>query len=133
MPAQFEDIMIVGIDPDRTRCPDPTKPAMLDVHLNLSSPPPSEWANYFNAQWQMRIYSMKRRAHVSGDGIVIHCTLAEIEKHHKDPLKQVVNQANGAYRELVRSREANAKAKEADEQKRRDEIKKASMEIKFDN
>jgi hypothetical protein len=70
MLKEFEDIRIVGMNDEASHNPDPSK-ALYNIVLELSATAPHEWAEYFNARWRHEIYSMKRRAQVSGRRLVV--------------------------------------------------------------
>jgi len=130
--ADFDDIRIVDIDEKLTRQSDPDRKAIFDVYLTLSAAPPAEWAQYFDARWQMKIYSMKRRAQVSGRYIVIRCVPDELPKYHMAELKAVVAEANAAYRNFFDAQRAAATAKADEEAKNKQAIQDLKSRMKFD-
>lgn len=130
--SEFTDIRIVGADEDLTHAPNPAKPATYDVYLKLSDSPPHEWAQLFDQEWQNRLYSMKRRGHVEGDHIVIHCALLEIEPHHMPELTETLDRVNEHYRQFG-AQQARRNQQAADRQAGAKQKKKDTLGgLKFD-
>ena len=130
--SEFNDIKIVGADDDLTHAPNPAKPAMYDVYLNVSPEPPHEWAQLFEQEWSTRLYSMKRRAHVEGDHIVIHYALDEVEKYHIPELKETLQRVNERYRQFA-AQQARRNQQEAARQAAANQQKKDTLgRLKFD-
>ena len=103
-----EPIRIVGIVEEKVGVPrnDGTQgSALYAVPIRLSREPSAEWANLFVQTWDRppRFTLMHRPgiAHVIGDQIILDgTTLEEVEQHHKDTLKLVVEQVNDRAREI---------------------------------
>jgi hypothetical protein len=131
MASNFEDIRIVGMDEAASRNPNPEK-RLYDVVLTLSASAPADWAEYFNKRWEHEIYSMKRRATVSGRRLVIHCALEELEQDHLPRLREVVAETNSAYRQYLTREERLDSAARAREQSERDELRQIKDRLKFD-
>ncbi len=79
--ADFEDISISELDHKQSFKPDPAK-LLYNIHLRLSSSPPSEWQEIFEAERRFPRHNMWRRAWVEGQHIIIHCVPDELEKYH---------------------------------------------------
>jgi hypothetical protein len=106
---EFADIKITGADEKLTHVPEPSRPLMYDVYLTLSESPPSPWSQLFDETWRQHLYSMKRRAQVVGQHIVIHCPLDEIETSQKPELLKVIAEVNGRYRQFADQQAARDK------------------------
>lgn len=53
---------------------------LYDVHISLSEMPPPEWGDFFARAWKTQMSNMYRRAHISGQNIVIeNCALNEVD------------------------------------------------------
>lgn len=102
---EFQDIQIVGVDQDRTLL-NSINGTMYRVHLTLSAPAPEDWRKLFGAEWRFPRHSMWRKAHATGEHVIIECPIAEIEQHHKQPLKDVLSDVNRKYREHLAGTEA---------------------------
>jgi hypothetical protein len=98
--AMFEDIRIIDLDNVRSYKPDPQK-LLYKIYLKLSSPPPPEWQQIFEAERRFPRHTMWRRAWIEGQYIVIHCVLDELDKYHLRDLRQDVESANNKYREYL--------------------------------
>jgi len=98
--AMFEDIRIIGLDEERSYKPDPQK-LLYNIYLKLSSPPPLEWQQIFEAERSFPRHTIWRRAWIEGQYIVIHCVLDELDKYHLRDLRQDVESANNKYREYL--------------------------------
>jgi len=98
--AMFEDIRIIGLDKERSYKPDPQK-LLYNIYLKLSSPPPLEWQQIFEAERSFPRHTIWRRAWIEGQYIVIHCVLDELDKYHLRDLRQDVESANNKYREYL--------------------------------
>jgi len=98
--AMFEDIRIIGLDGERSYEPDPQK-LLYNIYLKLSSPPPLEWQQIFEAERSFPRHTIWRRAWIEGQYIVIHCVLDELDKYHLRDLRQDVESANNKYREYL--------------------------------
>ena len=130
--ASFTDIKITGPNDELTNVPEPSRPAMYDVYFRLSDSPPDEWVQAFMQAWQLRMYSMKRRAWIESDHLIIHCALAEIEKYHKRELLAVISQVNQEYKKLI-SQQALRATQAAERQAVEDQKKKNILGgLKFD-
>lgn len=100
---------------------------MHDVYLKLSDVPPDAWAQVFEEAWHLRFYSMKRRARVEGEHIVIHCALEEIEPHHKPELLAVIAETNQRYRAFA-TQHAYREQLDAERQAAADRNKKDALD-----
>ena len=108
MGEEFTDIRMIRIDGQATLRKDRWSSPMLDVHIELTSPAPHEWARIFNAKWALHGYNLKRRAAVVGRHIVMRCPVEEFETIHKRELEVAVALTNREYRELLDSLECDA-------------------------
>jgi hypothetical protein len=115
----FDDIRILGIDSNRLYRPDPQK-ALYHVYFELSSSPPMEWTQIFDAERRFPRHTIWRRAWVEDKYIVVHCAPAEVKQYHLNDIKQDVGNANSKYREFLR-RLAVERAKEAQHEAREQE------------
>lgn len=130
--SEFNDIRIVGADEELTHAPNPAKPAMYDVYLKLSADPPHEWAQLFDQEWSLRLYSMKRRGQVGGNHIVIHCALDEVERYHLPELKETLERVNDRYRQFA-AQQARRNQQAVDRQAAADRQKADTLgRLKFD-
>ncbi len=104
----FEDIGIAGVDQEKTLA-NSVNGTIYRVHLTLTAPAPADWCRLFASEWKFPRHSMWRRAHATERYIVIECPIDEIERYHKTPLKEVLDDVNRKYREHI----AEAQAREA--------------------
>lgn len=100
-------IEMIGFDEDRT-VRDEVATGLHHVHIRLNTAPPWEWEQLFDERRKSPRYSMRRRASVQGEYIVIRCALDELERYHFGPLKEDIDYVNRAY----------AAKQEADERQR---------------
>jgi hypothetical protein len=98
--AMFEDIRIIELDDVRSYKPDPQK-LLYNIYLKLSSAPPLEWQQIFEAERRFPRHTMWRRAWIEGQYIVIHCVPDELVKYHLRDLRQDVESANSMYRQYL--------------------------------
>jgi hypothetical protein len=98
--AMFEDIRIIELDDVRSYKPDPQK-LLYNIYLKLSSAPPLEWQQIFEAERRFPRHTMWRRAWIEGQYIVIHCVPDELVKYHLRDLRQDVASANSMYRQYL--------------------------------
>lgn len=129
--SKFEDISIVDMDDNKSYKPDPNI-ALYNIYLRLSSNPPQEWQQIFDAERRFPRHTMWRRAWIEGQHIIVYCVPDELEKYHLRDLRQDVSKANMKYRqyltELVHHELKDIK-KEKDE---RDQLSDLKRRIKFD-
>lgn len=115
----FEDIRILGVDSNRLYRPDPQK-ALYHVYFELSTSPPQEWSQIFEAERRFPRHTMWRRAWIEGRYIIVHCVPDEVKKYHLNDIKQDVTNSNAKYREYLRrvaTEEARHAQREAEEQR----------------
>lgn len=108
----FVDISISGVDKARTYSPDPAK-ALFNVYFSLSTYPPSEWVEIFDAERRFPRHTMWRKAWVEGNAVVVYCVPEEVKKYHLRDIKQDVASANTKYREYLQ-RQDRRRAREAE-------------------
>jgi len=98
----FTHIKIVGIDQKSS-----TRESgdLFNVALNLSTAPPPEWNQLFNANWGGVLYSMKRKAYASRGLIIITCVPAELETDHISYLNAAVAETNATYVKYLAERQ----------------------------
>lgn len=113
---EFDDVRIVGVDKDRAYRPDPEK-QLYHIYLELSSHPPQEWVQIFEAERQFPRHTMWRHAWTEGNYIVVHCVPEEVKQYHLGDIKQDVATSNAKYREYLR-RMAAERAREATRRKK---------------
>ena len=131
MAIDFAAIKITGLN-DEASGPSEQGAAMTRVVLELSASAPAEWSSYFNQRWQQHIYTMKRRAHVSGSRLEIDCVLDELEADHLPELCNVVAETNKEYAKYHAAKNA---AQAAEKQRREAEAERLAQlkkNINFD-
>lgn len=131
MSTDFEDIRIIGLDETASFKPDPSK-ALYNVVLELSSPVPSEWAQYFNQRWKSEFYMMKRRAEASGRRLIVHCVPDELEREHLPRLKEVIAETNAAYREYISRRKLQDSQRRTETDRERADLVQLKHRLRFD-
>lgn len=128
--AEFEDISITGLDASRSYNPNPSY-ALFNMYLKLSAGTSSEWSTIFEHIWNSFWYSMKRKAWVQGNYIVIYCVPEEIEKHHREYLLKAVEETNSKYREYLMQQAKKEREKIEEEERERNRLKDLEDELKF--
>lgn len=125
----FKDIKIIDLDVDKTK-PSNNSSGLRQMHLKLSSAPPSEWISFFNEERRFPRHSMWRNAWIDGHYIVVDCVPEEIEEYHLNDLKQDITNANVKYKSHVKfveqeraRRKLEAEKKEQEEKARLNRIK----------
>jgi len=93
----FDDICIVGMDKDRAYRPDPEK-LLYHLYFELSTHPPQEWVQIFEAERQFPRHTMWRHAWIEGNHVVVHCAPDEVKKYHLRDIKEDVSNSNAKYR-----------------------------------
>lgn len=129
--ATFEDIRIVTLDVAKSHKPDPSK-SLYNMYLKLSSLPPSEWRQIFDAERRFPRHAMWRDAWIEGDYIVVHCVPDEIEKYHGNDIGIDVRNTNLKYRQYLMEeaqKEAEKIEQPASERRKLEELKRR---LKFD-
>jgi hypothetical protein len=112
----FQDILLKAVNRDKTYKPD-TSLALFNIYLELSSHPPREWVEIFEAERKFPRHTMWRRAWIEGKYIVINCVPDELNKYHIKDLKVDVTNSNKKYREyLHREAVINAKVMKQEEE-----------------
>ena len=104
----FIDLSILGVDKGRTYNPDPQK-ALYNVYFELSTYPPQEWADIFEAERRFPRHTMWRKAWVDGSHIVVYCVPDEVKQYHLRDIKEDVETSNQKYRDFLH-REATRNA-----------------------
>jgi len=126
----FVDITITGTDETKLYKPDPKK-ALYNVYFALSTLPPQEWVQIFEAERRFPRHSMWRHAWIEGDYIVINCCLDEIKKYHLTDIKQDVANTNQRYREYLQQQAIEEQRERFREEKEKREIEDALGELDF--
>jgi hypothetical protein len=127
----FEDIKILEIDDSKSYKPDALK-LLYNIYLKLSSSPPLEWQQIFEAERRFPRHTMWRDAWIEGEYIIIHCVPDEIEKHHANDLKKDVKNSNLKYRQFL-TEEAQKEAKKAERaMSERNQLKELKQKVRFD-
>ena len=85
--ATFENIRIIDLDLARSENPNGAK-SLYNMYLKLSSSPPLEWVQIFEAERRFPRHTMWRRAWIEGKYIVIHCVPEELEQYHFHDLSE---------------------------------------------
>lgn len=114
----FVDLTINGVDKGRTYNPDPQK-ALFNVYFELSTYPPQEWAEIFEAERRFPRHTMWRKAWVDGAHIVVYCVPDEVKKYHLRDIKEDVETSNQKYRDLLHREATRNAQKIAREEKER--------------
>lgn len=127
----FDDIRIIGIDAERTYRPDPSK-ELFNIYLNLSSSPPREWQDIFNAERKFPRHTMWRRAWIEDRNIVIHCVPEEVEKYHLQDLKEDVKTSNEKYRQYLGEITEQKARQERKEKQEKERITYLKRKLKFE-
>jgi hypothetical protein len=129
MENQFTDLTITGVNKDRS---EQVQGAFYRIFLQLSAHPPGAWAQLFDGLWLHTLYSMKRRAGISGDEVWIECVPEEIKQYHLSELKKVVSQTNNEYKIWVQRQESQRKQVEAQEHRQREQLGRDLDGLDFD-
>lgn len=127
----FEDIRIVELDDTRSYKPDPHK-LLYNLYLRLSSAPPLEWQQIFEAERRFPRHTMWRRAWIEGQYIVIHCVPDELEKYHLRDLRQDTEKANSKYREYLMEVARSEARKMKQEQEEMNQLKEIKRRLNLD-
>ncbi|XXX81487.1 hypothetical protein WMF30_22280 [Sorangium sp. So ce134] len=122
------DITIIGADQALTKRIENT--SLYRVHFRLSERPDSEWSSLFSEQRKFPRHSMWRDAYVSGNNIVVECTLEEVERHLKD-IKEDVAATNGRHAELRHKEAQRAARLQQQKQAESEEVANALKKLKF--
>lgn len=136
----FEDIRILGVAVDQVSMPrlDGSRgSALYRVPFTLSRRPPAEWAQLFPPNWDHpeRWDSMHRPgiARVEGATIVLDGThLEEVQRHHRDTLKLVLQATNRQFRELMERRLSQQREQAEREEQHRRDVEWRAKDITFD-
>ena len=108
--SSFEEIKIIGIDPDRA--PRLRKEAYIDLFFLLSAKAPLEWCEDFNALGRQFNPAVKIDKS-AGDCVETYVNdMANIQSQ-LDSIKQTVQECNAQYLEKIRQREADQVASNA--------------------
>ena len=116
----------MGFDEGRTYQPDPSKD-LFNIFLTLSSTPPREWQDIFNAERKVARHNWWRRAWIEDRNIVVHCVPEEVEKYHLSDLKEDVSTSNEKYRQYIgeiAQQEAKREQTEKQEKERLQDLKR---------
>lgn len=85
----------------------------------------------FDASWKEVFYTMKRRAWISEDCLVIHCVPEEIELYHRSPLQNAVVRANNCYRADLLAQQRHQAAIALQQEQESSRIAALKDQIKF--
>lgn len=125
---QFHSITITGMDTQKTK-QDP-RSDLFNVFLNLSSTPPSSWAQDFDKAWIQNFYAEKRKAQVLGGHIMITCSLDDWHSVHLPELQKVVKEVNQRQEAEARDRAAELKRMEEEKAETQRKIEEAARRFK---
>ena len=128
--TSFEDIKIIEIDDGKSYRPDPSK-LLYNIYLKLSSAPPIEWQEIFEAERRFPRHMMWRKAWIEGEYIVIHCVPDEIEQYHAKDLKEDVENSNKKYRQYLMEEALKETKKLEQKQVELNKLKELKEKIKF--
>lgn len=127
----FEDIKILEIDDSRSYKPDPRK-LLYNIYLKLSTLPPLDWQQIFEAERRFPRHTMWRDAWIEGEYIVVHCVPDAMEKYHANDIKEDVNKSNSKYRQYLME-EAKKEAQKAEQAlSESNQLKELKQKIRFD-
>ena len=127
----FEDIKILEIDDSKSYKPEPSK-LLYNIYLKLSSSPPLEWQQIFEAERRFPRHTMWRDAWIEGEYIVVHCVPDEIVKYHANDLKEDVRNSNSKYRQYMMEKAQKEAEKAERALSERNQIKELKQKIQFD-
>lgn len=117
----FKDVKIVSLDDKSSRRIEDTE--LFEIKLILSYVPPIEWVDYFDSAWKSHLYSMKRKAYVSGNILIVECVPYELKKYHLPELQKIIEETNNWYKDYVYRRTIE-KAKIEEKRKKDEELLK---------
>jgi hypothetical protein len=125
------DIKPVGLNEQMTESSQ-RNAVPYDVHISLSEMPPPGWGDFFERAWRSQMSSMYRRAHISGQNIVIeNCALNEV-KGFKQKMSDCCKAANEDFKAWYAAENQRKAQAHAREQARKQEIKDLGKDLDFD-
>jgi hypothetical protein len=114
---------------------DDSFPAAYRLPFKLSEVPDSLWAEIFEHVYRINIYSsMKRRAYVSGDKIVVFITDSDDIQHQADIIKRAVEDTNNEVDRInaqILGEKEREREKEEKEKETLEGLKNKTDKIKF--
>lgn len=122
--TEFKDIKIIEIDMERSQKTLDVDNRRIHVHYELSTKPPSEWANIFMATHGRSNLYRQFQAKLSGKFIVLEMGTDEISQaiapEYRPLLDEDVSETNRKYRQLLEERARNQVARDARSQRERE-------------
>ncbi|MGE3062976.1 MAG: hypothetical protein AB7T10_05015 [bacterium] len=116
------NIELKSIDKIKTFNPDKNY-ALYNVYIELTETPDQIWMEIFKIIWSQIWYSMKRKAWIENNYLIIHSPLDEIEKYHIQFLKKAIELTNKERNEQDKRNQINQerqKQEKIDEDKEKD-------------
>lgn len=108
------------------------QPGLINVYFELSSSPPREWSNSFEAKQKIPMaLPNSRRAWIEGQYIVCACDIDEVERDLINPLKAMVSSSNDNYNEFLEDKRKQDAVKDEEKKKQQEKIDKLK-DIKID-
>jgi hypothetical protein len=128
--VEFVDIALIDVDKERTYNPDPQK-LLYNVYFKLSSYPPAEWVEIFDAERRFPRHTMWRKAWIEGNSAVVYCVPDEVKQFHLHDIKQDIETSNKKYREYLHRRATRQIAEENRKQAEKQAISEALDDLDF--
>lgn len=128
--AEFADISIVDLEVDKTLQPDPDR-ALVNMYLKLSTTPPEEWQQIFDAERRFPRHTMWRRAWIEGSHVVVYCVPEELEKYHMNDLLQDTKNCNEKYRGYLMDLARQEAREQSHVREQRDELQELRKRLGF--
>ena len=127
----FKDIIIVGLDVDKTQ-PSDKASGLRHMFLRLSERPGNDWVKIFEGERSFARQSMWRDAWIEGNYIVVDCVPEEIEKYHLKDLKEDVSNSNTKYKEYLTQVQVEEGRRVERDMEERDRLNKIKGDLDFD-
>ena len=123
MQGLIKKVQVIGIYKQGIE-KDNSFPAAYRLPFRLSERPDSLWAEIFEHVYKINIYSlMKRRAYVSGNGIIVILADSDDTQHQADIIKRAVEDTNSEVDRINKQILAEMKREKVDEEKEMQSIK----------
>jgi len=123
MDSLIKKVQVIGIDNEGI-VKDDSFPAAYELPFKLSELPDSRWAEIFEHVYKINIYSsMKRRAYVSGNTIIVILADSDDTQHQADIVKRAVEDTNSEVDRINKQILAEMKREKVEEEKEMQSIK----------